>query len=76
VPHPAGTDRRLGQGELHAFIEKTAAPGVCVKTGGWSGYDGLEGQAHEPQTIGSMAAHIVLTWVHRERAANTPPIPG
>jgi hypothetical protein len=48
---------------------------VRVNTDGWSGYGGKE-QTHEPQTIGSMAGHIVLPWVHRQRAANTLPIPG
>jgi len=50
---------------LHAFIAKSVAPGARVKTDGWPGYAGLEGQAHEPQTIGPLPAHIVLPWVHR-----------
>jgi hypothetical protein len=55
----------FSQARLHAFAGNTAAPGVRVKTDGWSGYTGLKGQSHEPQTIGSMPAHIVLPWVHR-----------
>ncbi len=50
---------------LHGFIEKTVAPGACVKTDGWSGYGGLKAQTHEAQVTGSMPAHIVLPWVHR-----------
>jgi transposase-like protein len=55
----------FSQASLHAFIDKTVAPGVRIKTDGWSGYAGLSGQTHEAQTIGSMPAHIVLPWVHR-----------
>jgi hypothetical protein len=55
----------FSKASLHAFIEKTVSPGARVKTDGWPSYAGLEGQAHEPQTIGSMPAHIVLPWVHR-----------
>jgi hypothetical protein len=54
-----------GKASLHRFIGKTIAPGARVKTDGWSGQAGLEGQAHEPPTIGSLPAHIVLPWVHR-----------
>lgn len=54
----------FSKASLHAFIKKSAAPGALIKTDGWSAYAGLE-QAHEPQTIGSLPAHIVLPWVHR-----------
>lgn len=55
----------FGKASLHSFIERTVSPGARVKTDGWPSYAGLEGQTHEPQTIGSMPAHIVLPWVHR-----------
>jgi len=55
----------FGKASLHSFIGKTAAPGALIKTDGWSGYAGLEGRPHEPQTTGSLPAHIVLPWVHR-----------
>jgi len=55
----------FGKASLHAFIERSVAPGARVKTDGWSGYAGLQGQDHEPEVIGSMPAHILLPWVHR-----------
>jgi len=55
----------FSKASLHAFIERNVAPGARVKTDGWSGYPGLEEQVHEPQTLGSLPAHIVLPWVHR-----------
>ena len=55
----------FGRTSLHTFVKKAVAPGVPVKTDGWSGYAGLEGRPHEPQTLGTMPAHIVLPWVHR-----------
>ena len=55
----------FSKASLHAFVEKTVAPGVAVKTDGWSGYAALEGRRHEAQTLGTMPAHIVLPWVHR-----------
>lgn len=50
---------------LHAFLCAAVAPGVTVKTDGWSGYPGAPGVAHDPHVIGPMAAHVVLPWVHR-----------
>jgi transposase-like protein len=55
----------FSKASLHAFVEKTVSPGARVKTDGWPSYAGLEAQTHEPQTVGSMPAHIVLPWVHR-----------
>jgi len=55
----------FSKASLHAFVEETVSPGARVKTDGWPSYAGLEAQAHEPQTLGSMPAHIVLPWVHR-----------
>ena len=50
---------------LHPFIKASVAPGATLKTDGWSGYPGLPDFKHEPHVVGSMAAHIVLPWVHR-----------
>ena len=55
----------FSKASLQSFIGKTVAPGILVKTDGWSGYAGLEEQVHEPQTLGSLPAHIVMPWVHR-----------
>ena len=50
---------------LHPFIKANVAPGATLKTDGWSGYPGVPGFTHEPHVVGTMAAHIVLPWVHR-----------
>lgn len=50
---------------LHGFLKDAVAPGSTVKTDGWSGYPGATDIAHDPHVVGSMAAHIVLPWVHR-----------
>ncbi len=54
---------------LHVFAERSLAPSAIARTDGWSGYQGVSdiipGLNHQPHTIGPMAAHIVLPWVHR-----------
>lgn len=50
---------------LRAVIKANIADGATVKTDGWSGYPGAPGVTHEPHVVGTMAAHIVLPWVHR-----------
>jgi hypothetical protein len=50
---------------LHAFLGAGVAAGSRAKTDGWSAYPGTANLIHEPHTIGKMAAHIVLPWIHR-----------
>lgn len=50
---------------LHSFVGNSVAAGATIKTDGWSSYPGTPNVRHEPHVIGSMAAHIVLPWVHR-----------
>ena len=50
---------------LHAFLRHGVAGGSTARTDGWSAYPGAPGLAHEPHTIGNMAAHVVLPWIHR-----------
>jgi hypothetical protein len=50
---------------LHGFVAANIAPGAVAKTDGWSGYNDPPGVDHQPHVVGSMAAHIVLPWVHR-----------
>lgn len=50
---------------LKGVVADTVAPGSTIKTDGWAGYADSADVAHEPHVIGSMAAHIVLPWVHR-----------
>jgi hypothetical protein len=50
---------------LAGVVKDTVASGSTLKTDGWSGYAASAGVVHDPHVIGSMAAHIVLPWVHR-----------
>jgi ISXO2-like transposase domain len=49
---------------LHLFLAANLAPAATAKTDGWSGYPGAPGVHHDPHTVGTMAAHIVLPWTH------------
>ena len=50
---------------LHAFIASAVVEGGTLKSDAWSSYPGVAGMRHRPHTIGPMAAHLVLPWVHR-----------
>lgn len=50
---------------LHPFIAANLTPGATAKTDGWAAYPGAPGVSHDPHVIGTMAAHVVLPWVHR-----------
>ena len=54
---------------LTGFITTNIEKGATLKTDGWSGYDAKAlseiGIAHDPHTVGAMAAHIILPWTHR-----------
>src|SRR5205085_11289560 len=47
------------------FLAANVASGATAKTDGWSAYPGAAGITHDPHVVGTMAAHIVLPWVHR-----------
>jgi len=49
---------------LHAFISAALATGSTAKTDGWSGYPGAPAVVHDPHVVGTMAAHIILPWIH------------
>jgi transposase-like protein len=50
---------------LHAVIAGAGVQGGTLKSDAWSGYPGAPGVRHDPHTVGPMAAHLVLPWVHR-----------
>ena len=50
---------------LHGSVAANVAPGATIKTDGWPSYARAPGVRHEPHVIGAMAAHVVLSWVHR-----------
>ena len=50
---------------LHVFIRANIVPNSTAKTDGLAAYLGAPGVTHEPHTIGSMAAHVVMPAIHR-----------
>jgi transposase-like protein len=50
---------------LHAFIRANVRPGATLLTDGHSSYSGLSGYRHDPRTVGKMAGHVALPWIHR-----------
>jgi transposase-like protein len=37
----------------------------CLLTDGHSSYPGLSDYRHDPRTVGKMAGHVALPWIHR-----------
>jgi hypothetical protein len=70
---PEGHPRRLRlerlaskEGEdVRAFVSRTVAQGSTVVTDGLPGYRALERHVHRPKTVGRMAGHVLLPWIHR-----------
>jgi ISXO2-like transposase domain/Transposase zinc-ribbon domain len=68
-----GTPRRarlkvidgFGKQELHAFVLGAVAPQTQLVTDDWPSYQNLPGVRHDAITLGPMAAHIALPWIHR-----------
>ena len=54
-----------GADSLNRFIGHNLAAASTAKTDGWAGYAAVPVAAHEPHVIGSMAAHVVLPWIHQ-----------
>jgi hypothetical protein len=52
-------------GTLHGFVESATVNGSTIITDGLSSYKGLKGRKHLPKTVGAMAAHVLLLWIHR-----------
>ncbi len=50
---------------LHAFIRANVRLGATLLTDGHSSYPGLSGYRHDPRTVGKMAGHVALPWIHR-----------
>jgi predicted RNA-binding Zn-ribbon protein involved in translation (DUF1610 family) len=68
-----GTPRRarlkviegFGKDEIHAFVLGAVAPNTRLVTDDWPSYDNIPDTKHKAITVGPMAAHIVLPWIHR-----------
>jgi hypothetical protein len=50
---------------LKGFAEQVTAGGSTLITDGLSSYQGVDGRKHLPKIVGTMAAHVVLPWIHR-----------
>lgn len=50
---------------LTGFVGSRVGRGATVVSDGWSGYQGLKEHTHEAKVVGTMAAHVLLPWIHR-----------
>lgn len=50
---------------IHAFIRANIKPGTTLLSDGHRSYLGLPGYRHDPRTVGKMAGHVALLWIHR-----------
>ena len=50
---------------LKGFVAASTVDGSMILTDAFSSYQGMRGRTHLPKTVGVMAAHVLLPWVHR-----------
>jgi transposase-like protein len=50
---------------LKDFIAANTALGSTILTDGFSSYPGMNERHHMPKVVGTMAAHVLLPWIHR-----------
>jgi hypothetical protein len=50
---------------IEAFVRANVKRGATLLTDGHASYPGLTGYRHDPRVAGTMAAHVVLPWIHR-----------
>jgi transposase-like protein len=50
---------------IHAFVRANVKRGATLLTDGHKSYLGLSEYRHDPRTLGKMAGHIALPWIHR-----------
>jgi hypothetical protein len=50
---------------LTGFVGGCVERRATVVCDGWPGYDRLKDHAHETKVVGTMAAHVLLPWIHR-----------
>jgi len=50
---------------LEAFVRANVKPATTLLTDGHRSYPGLTDYRHDPRTVGKMAGHVVLPWIHR-----------
>ena len=50
---------------LKGFVADATARESTILTDAFSSYHGMTGRTHVPKTVGVMAAHVLLPWIHR-----------
>jgi transposase-like protein len=50
---------------IHAFVRANVKRGATLLTDGHKSYPGLSEYRHDPRTVGKMAGHVALPWIHR-----------
>jgi len=50
---------------LKGFVAASTVDGSTILTDAFSSYQGMERRMHLPKTVGVMAAHVRLPWIHR-----------
>jgi transposase-like protein len=50
---------------VRSFVERVVERGATVVSDGLAGYRKLKEHRHVSRTVGAMAAHVLLPWVHR-----------
>jgi len=50
---------------IEAFVRANVKTGTTLLTDGHRSYPGLTDYRHDPRTVGKIAGHIVLPWIHR-----------
>jgi hypothetical protein len=50
---------------IEAFVRANVKIGTTLLTDGHRSYPGLTDYRHDPRTVGKMAGHVVLPWIHR-----------
>lgn len=50
---------------IEAFVRANVKRGTTLLTDGHASYPGLTNYRHDPRTVGKMAGHVALPWIHR-----------
>ncbi len=50
---------------IEAFVRANVKRGATLLTDGHASYPGLTDYRHDPRTVGKMAGHVALPWIHR-----------
>jgi hypothetical protein len=50
---------------LKGFVADATCGGSTILTDAFSSYQGMAERTHLPKTVGVMAAHVLLPWIHR-----------